>query len=1144
MSGIYFFANTAKNSTVIRRFVFDQALLLCFFCGLFSGAADGQNTVFNLETGVPVEKKLDKEEVQTFRFKAQTNDFVRISVQQKRADVGLQLLNSTGTQLLEINNSNAREEDENLSFIAENGDDFQLKITYQRSLPGTADEPGYGIKLETVAPATERDKAQVAAERLYQKANLLRFQAKAEPRRESVKVFNDATALFVQAGDKKGEAFVYFGLGQILSLLGDFPNSRVNFEKAIQIFRVQSIRPALASALQIQAAVYFAEGSSDKAAELCQEALKIYRELGDKTGEAQISGNLGVIYERSAQPRKALELYLSSLPILQASGDRPGEARLLSSIGSVYHDVGEPALALENYEKALKIRREIGDKRTVAFTLANMALTYKLSGNFPKLIELLDEARQIFSERGEKPAEAVVLNNLSGAYQDLNDIPKARELAEKSLDLNKQLQNKDTEAAALSNLASLELGDGNFQKALDIYTQASNLFSSGTNKRQQARTLVKIGEVNIRLGNREKALATLNQALPVLREIEDKNFEEYALYLLGEINRLDNKPLVAKQLLLQSMAMKEQVGDKPTLAQNLLSLAKTEQSLQNLPQAREYIERAISLIESIRIKVSRQDLRASYFAAQQEYYEFYIDILMAQHKLEPDKGFSERALQISETARARNLLEALGTNQAEIRAGVSRELFDERQKLIQKINAKEFQKVNALRLKQTENARILEREIAELVPQLRAAEAKIRQQSPQFAALTQINPPTLKEIQASLLDDSSVLLEYFLGEEHSYLFAVSKNDFKVYDLPPKAELEKSARKFHAGLVERSLNVPDETLAKRQERIEQADNFVENSSLELSRKLLAPVAQTIKNKRLLIVASDVLSYVSFATLPNPSSLPVKTKSQFLIETNELVYLPSAAALAMIRKVPVKPGTNLISVLADPVFSETDKRVKAAAGQKKDDKLNQQVASKLPSTLRGELGRLRFSRQEAEAISALVPENNRLIALDFNASLATAKTAGLDKSKIIHFSTHGFVRSDFPELSGIVLSLVNEKGELQDGILRLQEIYNLDLNAELVVLSACETALGKEIKGEGLVGLTHGFLTAGSRRVVASLWRVDDKATSELMRRFYQGMLKDGLRPADALRKAQVSLIQDKSFGHPFYWAAFTLQGDYH
>jgi len=189
------------------------------------------------------------------------------------------------------------------------------------------------------------------------------------------------------------------------------------------------------------------------------------------------------------------------------------------------------------------------------------------------------------------------------------------------------------------------------------------------------------------------------------------------------------------------------------------------------------------------------------------------------------------------------------------------------------------------------------------------------------------------------------------------------------------------------------------------------------------------------------------------------------------------------------------------------------------------------------------RLSLSRREAEQITALAAGGKKMKALDFAASRTTATRADLDQYRIVHFATHSLLNSQHPALSGIVLSLVDEQGQPQDGFLRLHEVYNLKLEADLVVLSACQTALGKEIKGEGLVGLTRGFMYAGAPRVVASVWKVSDQATAELMKRFYRKMLGEGMRPAAALRAAQVSMWKEKRWEAPYYWAGFVLQGEW-
>jgi CHAT domain-containing protein len=309
-------------------------------------------------------------------------------------------------------------------------------------------------------------------------------------------------------------------------------------------------------------------------------------------------------------------------------------------------------------------------------------------------------------------------------------------------------------------------------------------------------------------------------------------------------------------------------------------------------------------------------------------------------------------------------------------------------------------------------------------------------------------------------------------------------------------------------------------------------------------LLGAVAAELQNKRLLIVSEGVLQYIPFGTLQNP----VASDSRPLIVDHEIVSLPSASVLSVLRRESAAreiPGKRL-AVFADPVFDKNDPRVARnkdrTTGVSESDSPNWIKRSATESGLQ-DFVRLRFSRDEADQITRFVPEGNKLNALDFAASRTTATSPELEQYAILHFATHGIINNQHPELAGVVLSLVDEQGRPQNGFLRLFDIYNLNLRADLVVLSACQTALGKDIKGEGLVGLTRGFMYAGAPRVVASLWQIDDRATAEFMKRFYEGMLAKGLRPAAALRAAQVSMWKEKRWADPYSWAAFTVQGEW-
>ncbi|HXG67373.1 MAG TPA: CHAT domain-containing protein, partial [Blastocatellia bacterium] len=495
---------------------------------------------------------------------------------------------------------------------------------------------------------------------------------------------------------------------------------------------------------------------------------------------------------------------------------------------------------------------------------------------------------------------------------------------------------------------------------------------------------------------------------------------------------------------------------------------------------------------------------------------------------------------------------------ADIREGVAPALLARERELREQLNGKAERLSRLLGdKKMAAHVEAARKELQAALTRHQEALAQIRASSPRYAALTQPAPLGLKEIQSQVLDPETILLEYALGKERSYLWAVTTDSLTSYTLPKQAEIEEAARRVYKAFS--SADAPDTDAAAR-----------------LSRILLGPVAAQLGTKRLLVVAEGALQYIPFGALPvpaaqaagdrkqeagggqpstfNPSRPPTPDPRPLVIARHEVVMLPSATTLAVLRQEMAgrEPAPQELAVLADPVFGSDDPRVALAAEARAQ---RATVAAVRPAGRELErsaeemgLGvsgfeRLLSTRREAEEILALAQAGRSLKALDFQASLTTATGPQLGQYRIIHFATHGLLNSRHPELSGLVLSLVDEHGQPQNGFLRAHEVYNMKLAADLVVLSGCQTALGKYVRGEGLVGLTRGFMYAGTPRVVASMWRVPDRATAELMKRFYTGLFKEGLRPAAALRAAQVAMSKEKRWAAPYYWAAFTLQGEW-
>jgi CHAT domain-containing protein len=616
--------------------------------------------------------------------------------------------------------------------------------------------------------------------------------------------------------------------------------------------------------------------------------------------------------------------------------------------------------------------------------------------------------------------------------------------------------------------------------------------------------------------------------------------------LLGDIARQRREMKLAEDYCRRSLKITEKlVPGSGRHAESLAALALIFRSQGRLAVASSLFGQALDMFELQAARLGgAEEIRAGFRAHFTEHYRAYIDVLMKQHK-------PELAFQVFERSQARSLLEILAEAHVDLRNGADPKLLMREHSLQQMLAAQSARRMRSVDQRaspqQQEN---LDKKTRALVAEFQQVESDIRTGSPAYAALTQPGPMGVEDVQRELLDPETILLEYSLGDQRSYLWAVTQRSLAAYTLPGKSVIESAARKLYKQLSAPGQIAGHETPAESGIRAQKA-------LTEFSQMVLGPVVRQMGAKRLLIVADAALEYIPFGILPAPESWGSQTSTVPLIVKHELLALPSASVLAVLRREAVgrtQPEKS-VAVLADPVFNRDDPRVRMGAMVHGAMSASQPPASKtFPLTSErltrsakdgglSYLPRLPFSRREAEAISAATPGTTTLTALDFAASRATALSPELAQYRVLHFATHGIVNNRHPELSGLALSLVDEGGNPQNGFLGLPDIYNLSLPIELVVLSACETGLGKEIRGEGLMGLTRGFMYAGASRVMASMWTVNDAATAELMASFYQGMERRGLRPAAALRQAQISIWKQKRWSDPYFWGAFQVQGDW-
>jgi CHAT domain-containing protein/tetratricopeptide (TPR) repeat protein len=1020
------------------------------------------------------------------------------------------------------------------------------------------------IKFEETRDETPADESRRAAERACSEAERLRLVWKLEARREAIQNYERALSLWRSIRARDEEAGTLNNIGEVYFALGEPRKALTYYDEALRLSRSLGNHSREVAALNNLAYAHLSLGDPRKAAAYCSAALKLSRRENDRGGEARALDNIGEVNYFAGNLKAALTFYQQSLTLRREAGDPRGEAQTLYYLGSAYADLSEMKQAADAYQQSLSLWRDCKDERGQALTLVAIGNLYSAQGEKQKALDRYYEARQFFEPMCDPIEEARLLNGIGFVYDEMGEKQGALEFYEQALRLFRASSYRRGEATNLLNLGEIHHALEDDEKALDYCRQALAIFRELGDHRIESFALKDIGLILDNMGEKAQALDYFRQALTLNRAGADKREEGcvlgYIARVLEELGRRDESLAHYKRALSLNRAVKDRFGESATL----YNIARVERARGQLDEARSHFESALELIETLRTKVASQELRTSYVASIYQHYEAYINLLMELERQRPGQGFEALALETSERARARSLLDNLSETKADIRQGVDPALLERDRDLQQTLNLKAEQQVQLLSGKHTQKeASAIAEEIDRVVGEYNEVRAQIRNVSPRYAALTQPRTLSLTEMQQQVLDDDTVLLEFSLGAEKSYLWAVTKRDITSYELPGRAAVETAARRLYEALTA-PQPLAGETAENLRARLRDGDSQTPALAAALSRMLLGGVAPRLGSKRLLIVPDGALQYIPFQALPEPDaadtgSVAGRTTAEQtdsgapapLVRDHEIVYVSSASVLALLRRAEAQRPVprNEVAILADPVFESEDRRVEREGETGADEEQTQ--TRPVRQILRdagfaeaeGPLPRLLSSKNEAEAIMSLLPSGAGMSALGFEASRETAMSPALGDYRIVHFASHSIFNSKHQELSGIVLSLVDRRGRPQDGFLRLHDIYNLNLPADLVVLSACNTGLGTDTKGEGFVGLTRGFMYAGAAGVMASLWKVDDEATAELMKNFYASVLSEGLSPAAALKRAQMRLREQRRWRAPYYWAGFVLQGEY-
>jgi len=1134
--------------------MFRQSVLLSFRCSFlllgligWAHAATNEPETTKLELGKHFERQIAGTEVHSYQLDLVVDQCAEVTIDQRGIDLAIWTYDPTGQKIAEVDGIRAGDF-ESVFFLGEITGSYRLEI---RTTSPTAQAGRYDIKIKELRPATQKDKSSYAGAKLVSAGMTLERGASADSFRKAIAKYDEALPIFKSAGLRIWEANVLYLMANDYVFLSEKQKALECGNQAVQVAQIAAreadaaerdlVIKVQANALDNLGRVHNELGDKKKGLEYFNQALALHKSIGNKVGELTSSMGISMSYQYIGDYKKSLTFAVQAATIASELGDHVREGAIFNNLCVLHEDIGEFKQALDYCNRSLEVRKKFNNPLGEAITLGNLAGVSAGLGDYQQALDFYQRSEAKYRSLGDRSGQGLSFNNIGWVYATVGDYDKALDFYGKSAKIFTALDDQYRAANALSNLAATYTNLGQYQKALDIQLKVLPMRQAVNNFDGAGTTLRHIANAYAHLDQKQKALDNYKQSIELLKGNPRQLISAFRSQ--GNLYRDMGDTQNALASLNEALQISRNIGDRLSESDVLGCLAKLERDRGNLTEAKRLLETGLTTTETVRVNLKSQQMRATFFASVRKYHELYIDVLMRLHQQHPADGFDTAALQASENARARSLLELLMEANAQIHQGADVSLVEREQTLRQAISVKAEQQMRLLSVKHTEeDAKNVSQDLDALATEYDGIQAKIRQTSPRYAALTQPVPLNLKEIQSELLDENTVLLEYGLGEDNSYAWAISPGSLKTFTLPKRSEVEAAARRVYDLVTAPDRNVAGESIEQRQKRLSQADADYPAAIAALSRMLLGPVGSELKNKRLLIVAEGVLQYVPFSALADPDDGATP-----LIVKHEIVTLPSASVLGVLRRETKErqPAPKSIAVFADPVFDEQDGRLSGkseVAAHAEADGAREVKRSAEESGLSG-FPRLRFSRDEANQIMKFASRNNSLEALDFSASRANATSTELQNYRIVHFATHGIINSRHAELSGVVLSLVDQNGKPQNGFLRLYDIYNMNLKADLVVLSACQTALGRDIKGEGLIGLTRAFMYGGATRVVASLWQADDRGTAVLMSKFYEGLLSRRLSPAAALRSAQVAMSQDKRWHNPRYWAAFTIQGEW-
>ncbi len=940
----------------------------------------------------------------------------------------------------------------------------------------------------------------------------------------------------------------------------DLMKAQDKFEQASRIFQRTNSDKGTAYSWNQMGLINKSQGEYAKALEYYDKSLAILRQLGDVKGEGTCLSNIGAIYDSWGQYAKALEYYEKSLQITRKIGNTKQEGLTLNNIGLVYQWWGQYSKALENYEKSLAIDRKIGNLNGEGISLNNIGLVYESWGQYAKALEYYEKALPIFKKIGDLKTESITLNNIGEVYRSWGQYAKALECDEKSLSIDRKIGNLKGEGISLNNIGLVYMSWGQYTKALEFYEKGLAIFRKIEDVETEGITLSNIAHLNMAMGKHDQALANLRKTLDIYTRIKvptdgvKNSIGEVYLEMgdiasaepfikesgynssLGGLALLKSDYDGAKKYYEKLLIKAEQNRNADNLFTAYTGLGKVYESLEDYKKAEEYYEKGIIFTEEIRSSLLPSERK-----------EFFSVKINGFLRSEPGKGLTRVQMKLnqasgsidsSEVTRARAFADNLFQTSTSGPSGVPREVLEKEDMLVTHVAALKKELAKTDREKNQARYEVLTLQVKEAEVDLRSFVEMLWEKHRAYAAVKYPRPVPLKN--SALHSDEYVIMFDCFEDGVGVKVVKGKEIVEThYSKFKQSELEKDIRKFRE---------PFETVKFR--------DFDPTLAHKIYKRLLAPVmAEVPEGSPIIIIPDGVLALLPFEALIVRGNATWKQGKiadypdgvTYLGDLYPISYYQSITALTLVREATrtKKPGENLL-IIADPVFDMKDNRAQAASNTKVAEKDKGYYPGLMSAIEEGCTG-FKFCRLPG---TGLLAENLKKLygqkCDDPYVGLKADKTIFLntlapkmESYGQIVFATHGLFSDKIPGLMEpfLALSMVPSG---TDGFLRMSDVMSLSINADLVALTACQTGLGRDLSGEGVMSMGRAFQYAGARSVLMSLWSVAEKSSIMLVEDFFK-YRKAGKSKLESLKLARND-IRKEGFEHPFFWAPFILVGE--